>query len=210
MGNNITPLKPGTLTTQAAGELASIEASLTAWETQYRVLMTLPQVTAAISILEAALTPCDPRQLAVMLDQTLQLWPSPDNFETTGLFYVEALEDVPADIVEAALKHVRLHHRYQRMPTPADFRAAAAGALVKRKVALSKAQLAQGNLIREERLKAERARRMASPAPAAPLPKMKPKPEWRDPSDGKREIDLGNTDERLADWRRRAANMGIK
>jgi len=66
----------------------------------------------------ANLAPMDPKALAVKLNQTLALWPKPAEFETTAEFYLEALETVPADLVEKALKHVRLNSKF--FPKPAE------------------------------------------------------------------------------------------
>lgn len=74
------------------------------------------------SLLEArkGLESINPKTLAVMLEETLALWPLPPNFGVTAKFYREALEDVPADLVAKALKQIRLSSKF--FPKPAEIR----------------------------------------------------------------------------------------
>lgn len=81
----------------------------------------------------------DPKALAVMLNETLALWPQPAEFQTTAKFYREALADVPHELVEKALRHVRLTSKF--FPKPAEIREAIAkdlDALRKRRWELEK------------------------------------------------------------------------
>jgi hypothetical protein len=62
-----------------------------------------------------------PTALAVKLDATLAIWKLPDDWAAMAPFYIEALADVPADLVDIALKHVRLNCKW--FPKPAELRA---------------------------------------------------------------------------------------
>ena len=64
------------------------------------------------------LIPIEPRELAVRLAYTLAIWPERAAALTDQ--YREALADVPADLVEIALRHVR--QRCKWPPTPAELR----------------------------------------------------------------------------------------
>jgi hypothetical protein len=76
---------------------------------------------SAIAEIEALTTPIDGKALAVLLMQTLKIWTPPDDFDDTAQFYREALEDVPADLVQAALKHLRQTLKW--FPKPCELRA---------------------------------------------------------------------------------------
>ncbi len=91
---------------------------------------------------QVGLQPMDRRELAVKLDKTLTLWAAPEGFEVTAEFYLEALEDLPADLVEAALKQVRMTYRYPSMPKPADFRSAVVAELGRRQRQARKLEIA--------------------------------------------------------------------
>lgn len=76
---------------------------------------------SAIAEIEALTTPIDGKTLAVLLMQTLKIWNPPGDFDDTAQFYREALEDVPADLVQAALKHLRQTLKW--FPKPCELRA---------------------------------------------------------------------------------------
>ena len=54
------------------------------------------------------------------LAQTLAIWPPPDNLAAIMPHYRMALADVPADLVDVALRHVALHSKW--FPKPAELR----------------------------------------------------------------------------------------
>ena len=60
-------------------------------------------------------------------------WTLPENWADIAKFYIEALEDVPHDLVEEALKHVRLNCTF--FPKPAELRGPIAEALSERRAA---------------------------------------------------------------------------
>ena len=70
--------------------------------------------------LPAELQPIDERELGVKLAQTLAIWPPPDNLAAIMPHYRMALADVPADLVDVALRHVALHSKW--FPKPAELR----------------------------------------------------------------------------------------
>lgn len=66
------------------------------------------------------LRPIDQKELAVRLVATLEIWKLPDNWPQISAFYREALEDVPADLVEIALQHCRRTLKW--FPKPCELR----------------------------------------------------------------------------------------
>ena len=73
-----------------------------------------------LPMLPAELRPIDERELGVKLAQTLAIWPPPDNLAAIMPHYRMALADVPADLVDVALRHVALHSKW--FPKPAELR----------------------------------------------------------------------------------------
>lgn len=68
----------------------------------------------------AAVEPIDQQGLVVLLEKTAKLWKIPDEWEETAEFYIEAMEDVPLDLVQSALKHVRMTLKW--FPKPSELR----------------------------------------------------------------------------------------
>lgn len=79
------------------------------------------KLPSAITEAEGAAQPIDGKALAVLLAQSLKLWRLPDDWDDIAPFYREALEDVPADLAQAALKHCRLTLKW--FPKPSELRA---------------------------------------------------------------------------------------
>lgn len=75
----------------------------------------------ALDHARAAVEPINPKALAVLLARTAKLWKLPEEWDDIAEFYVEALEDVPLDLVQSALKHVRLTSKW--FPKPSEIRA---------------------------------------------------------------------------------------
>lgn len=92
---------------------------------------------------DAALLPIDLKELTVLLDQTLALFEDrrPANWGHIAEFYLEALEDVPADLAREALRHVRRNVRF--FPKPADLRAPIVEELARRQHIRLRLRLAQ-------------------------------------------------------------------
>lgn len=106
-----------------------------------------PPVTAAedAAVLDAHCAPADPRLLAVELKRTTDRFPPRKGWDeedaaAAGDGLMEALEDVPLDIAQAALKRVRLECHF--FPDPADIRERVVAELGERKRAAMKAKVA--------------------------------------------------------------------
>jgi hypothetical protein len=81
----------------------------------------------SLTAARTALIPINPKELAAKLERTLALWPLPANWSDVAEFYREALADVPADLVDHALRHVRRTSKF--FPKPAELREPIAAAL---------------------------------------------------------------------------------
>jgi hypothetical protein len=91
--------------------------------------------------------------VAGMLAETLDLYgPLPANWERVGKFYVEAFEDVPADLIGKALKAYRLNPK-AFFPKPGELRAQIVDELGARKRALIKLRLAKGSIKAPEQVR---------------------------------------------------------
>jgi hypothetical protein len=114
-----------------------------------------PGSPALSPTLPPRLRPIEPKELAVKLVQTFAIWKLPDNWDAIAPFYREALADVPADLAEFALRHVRLTCKW--LPKPAELREPIAELLATR-----------------QRVHAERERRAAEGAAQVPQPGPRP------------------------------------
>lgn len=65
----------------------------------------------------------------------------PDNWEKVAAFYLEAVEDIPEDLLEVALKHVRMNRKW--FPKPFEIREPILPELAKRKAIIGKIQTMQ-------------------------------------------------------------------
>jgi len=92
------------------------------------------QLPAAIAEARELLVPIAVDELMVLLAKTAKVWPLPADWDDTADFYVEALEDLPADLVHAALKHCRLTLKW--FPKPAEMREPIARELERRNTVL--------------------------------------------------------------------------
>jgi len=104
-----------------------------------------PPATAAADarLLEAHCAPADPRWLAIELKRTVDaLRPAPKGIDEGAASdaMMEALEDAPVDIAEAALKRVRMECKW--FPKPAEIRDRVVAELGERKRAAVKARVA--------------------------------------------------------------------
>lgn len=134
--------------------ISTVQATISATDLRVQRLREWDQVTQTcpalsreetqqvLAELDRALERIDPRYLAIGLADTLALWREPTGGASTAKFYVEALEEFPAQIVTAALKHVRMNHQYPTAPSPADFRRAALEAVAPLRAAQVRARLA--------------------------------------------------------------------
>lgn len=105
-----------------ASETRLPERLVTSWTPDQNVpAESIASLPSAITEAEALTTPVDSKTLAVLLMQTFKIWNPPDDFDDTAPFYREALEDVPLDLVQAALKHLRQTLKW--FPKPSELRA---------------------------------------------------------------------------------------
>lgn len=79
-----------------------------------------PQLQADLHTTMAAVRPATTKEIAVKLEDTLSLWTLPESWSKTAKFYVEAMEGLPSDLVDHALKEARMHCKF--MPKPAELR----------------------------------------------------------------------------------------
>ncbi|HLH51734.1 MAG TPA: hypothetical protein VKV96_20515 [Roseiarcus sp.] len=114
---------------------ASLRDFLTSWDpTQPLPPEVKAGLPAAIEAASASIAPVDEKRLAVAIDETFSLLKLPAHWPKIARFYLEALADVPADLVAEALKSIRLSHRgYYDFPQPADLRAPIEKALSERR-----------------------------------------------------------------------------
>jgi hypothetical protein len=145
MANDLTR-KPQTIAIAASSPAYSRPQWLDLWSPHEPVPVTAGQVAEGIAAAELSLMPADPMATAGMLAETLDLYgPLPANWERVGKFYVEAFEDVPADLVAKAMKAHRLSPK-PFFPKPGELRAHISDELGARKRALIKLRLARGSI----------------------------------------------------------------
>lgn len=98
------------------------ERLATSWTPDQRIpAETAEKLPSAITEIEALNEPIDPKVLAVLLVKTLKLWKLPEDWDDVAQFYREAFQDVPLDLVQSALKHLRLTLKW--FPKPCELRA---------------------------------------------------------------------------------------
>ena len=125
--------------------MRSMLASLRQRYAEWRPADDDPPATAAADarLLEAHCAPADPRWLAIELKRTVDaLRPAPKGIDEGAASdaMMEALEDAPVDIAEAALKRVRMECKW--FPKPAEIRDRVVAELGERKRAAVKARVA--------------------------------------------------------------------
>ena len=128
------PAAAGKLPTKqgAAAAPVSPPAWVKDWLPAYQVDRPRTEVEAERDRWAELSRPADPKAAAVLLDQTLELFvPLPQNWAQIAGFYHEVLADVPLDLVEAALLHVRRTCTF--FPKPAEIRGPIAEQLTERR-----------------------------------------------------------------------------
>ena len=134
-----------TTTTLPPAEMRSTLASLRQRYAEWSPAEDDPPLTAEADarILEEHCAPADPRWLAIELKRTIDaLRPAPKGIDEGAASdaMMEALEDAPVDIVQAALKRVRMECKW--FPKPAEIRDRIVAELGERKRAAIKARVA--------------------------------------------------------------------
>lgn len=98
------------------------ERLVTAWTPDQRIpAESAASLPSAITEAEGLTRPIEAKMLAVLLAQTCKIWNPPEDWDDIAQFYREALEDVPVDLVQSALKHLRLTLKW--FPKPCELRA---------------------------------------------------------------------------------------
>lgn len=75
----------------------------------------------------------------MLLTQSFKIWNPPEDWDDIAQFYREALEDVPQDLVQASLKHLRLTLKW--FPKPCELRAPIEAELRRRRDVLRRLRL---------------------------------------------------------------------
>lgn len=69
---------------------------------------------------QKAIIPASRKEIAVKVADTFALWTLPENWDQTAKFYLEALEGLPSDLVDEALRQARMNCKW--LPKPAELR----------------------------------------------------------------------------------------
>lgn len=138
-------MAPSVTTTLPLAELRSTLESLRQRYAAWNPAEDEPPPTGAAdaAMLARHCQPADPRRLAIELKRTVDaLRPAPKGVdeEAASEAMMEALEDVPLDIAQAALKRVRMECKW--FPKPAEIRERVVAELGERKRAVMKAEVA--------------------------------------------------------------------
>lgn len=88
------------------------------------------------------LTPADLKGAVVEMEQTLALFKLPDNWNEIAKFYVEVIEDIPADLLVDALKHVRMTKKW--FPKPSELREGIASEMAERQLLAARLRIMAG------------------------------------------------------------------
>lgn len=132
----------------------SIARSCVSWMTTWRAWEPVPdhighQLPAAISEMEAACSPADPRAVAVAI-KSLWNWikafdvlPAPEIVDLVNEHYWDALSALPTDLALLAVKRVIGNHRWAGRPKPAELTHAVSAEWFERKDALMRLQTAR-------------------------------------------------------------------
>jgi hypothetical protein len=137
MANNVTTIRQPS---EVRSMLGSLRQRYAEW-----TLDADPPPTAErdAAVIRAHCAPADPRLLAVELKRTVDLFPAPNDPNQSAALseaLMEALEDAPLDIAQAALKRVRMECKW--FPKPAEIRERVIEELGERKRAALKAEVA--------------------------------------------------------------------
>jgi hypothetical protein len=120
---------------------------LAEWTAELPVPVPREQISQEIMAVESSLTPMDQKGLAMLLVQTLNLYGAPENWAAIADFYLEALADVPADLVPQTMKNVRMTCKW--FPKPSEFRDAVPEDFRRRRLALARLRVARLNAVPE-------------------------------------------------------------
>ena len=124
------------LATQSEGALDLLLRLSKEWRASEAPVLSIDQCKASLVILDASTTPCDPKVAMILLEETLELFGAPENWHLVAKFYLEAIEDIPEDLLMIALKSVRTNNKW--FPKPVEIREAAMNELSARRYATTK------------------------------------------------------------------------
>lgn len=115
------------------------------WRADQPPILSINECQTAIEYMDnEGLRPCDPRIALPLLDDTLELFKVPDNWDVIAKFYLEAIEDIPEDLLRMTLKHIRLTKKW--FPKPVELREYALEKLFERKLARGRFAVMQSKL----------------------------------------------------------------
>ena len=114
--------------------LASLMHIVNEWQAQDEPILSTNECEKAIQIIEEHLHPCDPKVAMVLLDETLELFKVPDNWNVIAKFYLEAIDEIPEDLLRETLKHVRMTKKW--FPKPVELREYALDKLFHRRISI--------------------------------------------------------------------------
>ena len=127
---------------ESGDDLASLMHIVKEWRAPDDAILSINECDIAIAIIEKHLEPCDPKVAMVLLDETLELFPVPENWDRIAKFYLEALEDIPEDLLRKTLKHVRMTQKW--FPKPVELRKHAMDELFNRKICVTRFNVMKG------------------------------------------------------------------
>ena len=104
------------------------------WQAQDEPILSTNECEKAIQIIEEHLHPCDPKVAMVLLDETLELFKVRDNWNVIAKFYLEAIDEIPEDLLRETLKHVRMTKKW--FPKPVELREYALDKLFHRRISI--------------------------------------------------------------------------
>ena len=126
-------------------DLASLMHTVSEWRADQPPILSINECQTAIEYMDnEGLRPCDPRIALPLLDDTLELFKVPDNWDVIAKFYLEAIEDIPEDLLRMTLKHIRLTKKW--FPKPVELREYALEKLFERKLARGRFAVMQSKL----------------------------------------------------------------
>ena len=114
--------------------LGSLLHIVSEWRATDEPILSTDECEKAVEIIEQHLQPCDPQLAMVLLDETLELFKVPDNWDVVAKFYLEAIEEIPEDLLRETLKHVRMTKKW--FPKPVELREYALDKLFHRKISI--------------------------------------------------------------------------
>jgi hypothetical protein len=128
---------------------------------------------AAVADLNRGLEPAGEALAIVELRKALVIWPVPSTWQEAAPLYVEALSDLPPDLLIKAMKRAVMTLKF--FPRPVEIRDQVSAELSERRRMRSRAELIATKARREAAMKARRAPPAAAPLPSKPftVPKIK-------------------------------------